>query len=290
MARRLCLAVTLLVLGTVPGAADVQPADELEQVLNRLGRYLLAYDSELSTVIAEERYEQTEITTNRPGRNALETRRRRRLDSDIAFLRLPDGSNTTVYGVRDVQKMNGKAVGDEAGRLLDMVKRLGGHTLDETSSIVLAGAQHSLGMLRTINVPSTPLELLHPSHHVQFVFRHSGRDRIGGVTTVKVGFEEFDEPTLIKNTDGSPLFVTGTAWVEPERGQLWRVDLAIRRSASERRRHEGQLRVDFAHNAALDMLVPREMQESFFVPRGRGTGRAVYSNYRRFSTAVRVLP
>ena len=37
-------------------------------------------------------------------------------------------------------------------------------------------------------------------------------------------------------------------------------------------------------------MVPRTMTEVFSVPRGRGEGRATYSNFRRFGTSARIVP
>lgn len=38
------------------------------------------------------------------------------------------------------------------------------------------------------------------------------------------------------------------------------------------------------------MLLPTDMVEEFWIPRGRGTGRARYSNFRRFETTARIIP
>lgn len=40
----------------------------------------------------------------------------------------------------------------------------------------------------------------------------------------------------------------------------------------------------------LEFVVPKEMFEEFYSTHGRGEGRARYSNYRRFTTAGRVVP
>ena len=57
---------------------------------------------------------------------------------------------------------------------------------------------------------------------------------------------------------------------------------------------ETTIRVDFGEDAALGMLVPREMQERFFVDpyveRGLGVGVARYDQFRRFTTSGRVKP
>ena len=51
------------------------------------------------------------------------------------------------------------------------------------------------------------------------------------------------------------------------------------------------IRVDFRPDPKLGILVPYEMEETFFAGRFReGTGTARYSNYRQFRTNARVVP
>jgi hypothetical protein len=286
-----CLALVVCLLSVVHG----QDSDPLDLVLNRLGLYLLEYEGELSTVVASERYDQQEIRpARRTGRTAstiTEIVRSRRLESDVAFLRLPGGSSW--LGVRDVLTVDGKPVTTDTARLLALVKRFGRESdLDEAARITAASSVHNLGSVRTINMPTTPLELLHPDHHVQYVFKLRGTDKIDGVTTTRLDFEEFDEPTIVGNPEGDPLFIRGTAWVEPENGRLWRAQFVVRPKSSRTlpRNFQSRLRVDYMLHAELKMLVPKQMSEDFFVIGGRGVGQAKYSNYRRFSTAGRVVP
>jgi hypothetical protein len=49
--------------------------------------------------------------------------------------------------------------------------------------------------------------------------------------------------------------------------------------------------VDFAHDATLDLMVPREMREDLEARGGgRVQGRATYSQFRRFTTSARIIP
>lgn len=289
-----CLTITVVgMLSLVRG----QDSEQLDTVLNRLGLYLIDYEGELSTVVATERYEQQEFRAARGRvRNTTfavsEIVRSRKLESDVAFLRLPGGASW--MGVRDVRTVDGKAVTTDPNRLLALVKRFGRDYSDVevAARIIAASSVHNLGGLRTINMPTTPLELLHPDHHVQYVFKLRGTDKIDGVMTSRLEFEEFDEPTIIGNPEGDPLFIHGTAWVETENGRLRRAQIAVRPKADPRltRSIETRLRVNYAFNAELKMLVPKEMSEEFFVFGGRGVGKAKYSNYRRFTTTGRIVP
>ena len=97
---------------------------------------------------------------------------------------------------------------------------------------------------------------------------------------------------MINSVDGEPLFIRGTAWVEPENGRLWRVQLAIKpkQVAGMPPGLGNSLRVDFMHHAALDVMVPKELSEEFFILGGRGNGRARYSNFRRFTRVATKAP
>ncbi len=281
----------LFVIVSITATPSAQEPENLDLLLDQLGRYLTAYEAELGTVIAAERYDQQEIRVIRGGRAPIERATARRLGSDIAFIRLPGGG--TWFGVRDVRTVDRKAVSPGDGRLAEIMSRwVGTGGAGEAAKIVAASAAHNLGALRTINMPTTPLEILHPDHHVQFAFKLAGRNKNGGVSTVRVTFEEFDVPTIVSGADGEPLFIRGTAWVEPGSGRLWRAEIALHRPTAVRRHSVtiNRLRVDFTLHPELNMLVPKEMTEAFFVAGGRGEGRAKYSGFRRFTTTARVIP
>ena len=118
-------ALTLVVL-SVATLVAAQPAPTLAQLIDRMGVYLTAYETQLSSVVADERFEQR-IDYGRgneaaqsdtwfgepgaaggPGRSARVDRRGRRLESEIAFIRLPGGAES--LGFRDVRKVDGRAV------------------------------------------------------------------------------------------------------------------------------------------------------------------------------------
>jgi len=278
--------VISLTLATATSQGASRPAaqeiGELDLLLDRLGRYLAVYRSQLNGIVADERYEQQEILVIRRNRNVSERVRDRKLDSEVAFLGLPGGG---PWIVRDVRRVDGRAVLSSAVRLDELVQRQDPRRFEDAAKIAAASAAHNLGGQRTINVPTTPLEILQVDHHVQFIFKVRGQDKIDGTTTTRLDFEEFDEPTLINNIEGDLLFIRGTAWVEPADGRLWRVQLAIRPKPSARtpRGLETRLRVDFALHPTLNLMLPTEMTEEFFVLGGRGNGRARYSNFRRFT-------
>lgn len=278
-----------LVLGSPDSAAlPAQARPDLDTLLDRLATYLLAYELQLATIIAEERYEQSEYRA--VTRSGWHRQRHRRLESDVAFLRLPD--NSAWFGVREVRVVDGKPVGEGKPQLEAILKRLGPVAVDEAAQIVARSAAYNIGGLRTINMPTVPLEMLHPNNHVRFVFKTARGERIDGAETSRLDLEEIDEPTIILGTDNAPVFTSGSAWIETASGALRRAELtmSIRRVRGGRPERINQLAVHFVPNVPLKMLVPREMRETFWIPGGRGEGRAVYSQFRQFTTSARIVP
>ncbi|MGH9176516.1 MAG: hypothetical protein ACRD1H_19250, partial [Vicinamibacterales bacterium] len=109
-----------------------QEIGELDLFLDRLGQYLIAYEAQLSTVVADERYEQSELRA--VSRTNFHVARRRTLASDVAFLRLPGES--TWFGVRDVRMVDGKPVVANDAQLQQLLKRLDAGALEEAARIV----------------------------------------------------------------------------------------------------------------------------------------------------------
>ena len=126
----------LMIAVCIPLAAGLvaQEIGEVDVLLGRLSQYLESYESELRTVIAEEHYEQSEY---RPlNRTNLELLRRRTTISDIAFLRLPDGS--AWFGVRDVRTVDGKPVAANQSRLGELLKQLDKRAFEQIVRIVVS--------------------------------------------------------------------------------------------------------------------------------------------------------
>lgn len=123
-----------------------------------LDAYLTEYEPKLSALVADERFTQR-VPYEGPYNPALNLDRL--LLSEMAFLRLPgDGA---WLGHRRVHSANGKAVSDADSRAL--VALFGEGTdaaVDAARAIVETSSAHHLGLPRTVNVPTLPLELVHP--------------------------------------------------------------------------------------------------------------------------------
>jgi hypothetical protein len=272
----------------VPVRAQEEPL--LDLLVERLGVYLSEYEAALGAVVAEERYVQQEWRGRSvPGTGYANARRQ--LESEVGFLRLPGAAEW--FGIRDVRKVNGRPVKGPGFTLTELFQKFDDTFVDRATAIVLASSEHNLGGRRTINMPVVPLEALGAQNHPRLVFTLKGMDRVRGTQTRRLDFEEFDEPTMVQDSEGRSMWSRGSAWIEPETGRLWRAELKVSPDAPGEYRRvalESFVRVEFALDLSLNMLVPTDMVEEFWIPRGRGSGRARYSNFRRFETAARVIP
>ena len=78
------------------------------------------------------------------------------------------------------------------------------------------------------------------------------------------------------------------AWVDAESGALWRAEITLKVSGDNRT--PTWLRIDFARDAALGVVVPVTMRERFNWVADTGTSVATYTNFRRFHTSARIVP
>jgi hypothetical protein len=264
---------------TSRGEQDIATAT----VADRLRAYLEEHEPSLSALVAEERFEQAITTANSEGTTQL--RNRRVLVSEIGFLRLPD--EQAWLGHRRVQSINGRPVRGDAPRLADLFTRVGADRLVAAKQIADENARHNLGHPRTTNVPTLPLDLLHPSHRSAYTVSMGRIDRRQGVGVARLEFREGAKGSVVAYDDRSFVRTLVTAWVEVDSGALQRAEVTLIPPVVARENHV--VSVEFEMNAQLGVRVPVRLEERFWAG-GSGEGKATYRNYRRFQTAARIVP
>lgn len=152
----------------LPARQDPDP----QAVRARLHAYLTSYEQELSTLIAEEHLRQWPLrgagaTTGAVLSGRRDLTRIRSLVAEVAFVPLP--GNVGWLGYRDVTSIGGRAVRRKGPSLLDLLKARTDDSRERAMTLLLESARHNLGAPRTINLPSLPLELLHPRNQARFV-------------------------------------------------------------------------------------------------------------------------
>lgn len=267
------ISIGVVVVACLTANTSAQTLDT-EAVVATLHAYLDAYEPKLSELVADEVFEQVSGTS-------LEMQRRR-LVSDFGFLRLP-GEGAWV-GQRSVRSIDGLDVGP-GRRLEDLLAAAGVRVGDEARDIALRNAAHNLGHPRTINTPTLPLELLGRRHASRYQVIDVRRMRLDGRLVTQIDFLEKRPGSIVAHDSGSFVTADVRVWVAAD-GALMRADVTMLPVAGV---SPHSIRVDFAHDAAVALMVPVRLTESMS-GRSNLTGTATYRNYRRFQTSGRLVP
>jgi hypothetical protein len=145
------------VLAFIVGTAAVISADQSAgevlkaRTVAALDRYLIEYDPQLSALVADEVFHQ-----EAPPLTTVDPYLKRRLDSEVAFTRLPDAMSW--IGFRRVMKVNGVAVAQSGPALAALLLLGPTDRLAQAQLLVIQGSEHNLGLPRTTNLPNLPLE------------------------------------------------------------------------------------------------------------------------------------
>jgi hypothetical protein len=259
-------------LTLVPPGQRAREVD-VSAVLRRAGEYAAGYHRRLRAIVADEHYVQ-----NVTG----EFEQERVLRSEFMMVR-GAGRQDMWLAFRDVLEVDGRAVGSSRGRLERMLRESGPSMVDRSRALAKEQARYNIGdIVRTINVPTLPLEFLHADQQRRFRFRSGGTATIADVTCVVLAYEERDRPTFIRTPDGEDVMAKGTFWIEAATGRIWKTEL---RTGG---RVQSTITVTYGLAPRLEELVPLQMDESYVGRETRISAVATYSNFRRFETEIRV--
>lgn len=263
-------------------AASAAPPEQ-SVVLKRASESINRYCSSLTNIVAEEKYNQKVVTTS--GSTITRT-----LISDFLFVWVPKDASWVEF--RDVYEVDGKPVRDREHRLEALFLKPDGERSALTRKIRDESARYNIGDLsRTLNVPTLILRALMPAHLGRFRFTQDGEEQLNGVKTVVLRFEEVSGPTIVRDpAENKELFSSGKFWIEPETGQVVKSEMVVVigfRGMFMRAR----ISVEYEPVEEIGIWAPAVMEESYNqsgnTTRFRSiTGRAEYSNFRKFSVEV----
>jgi hypothetical protein len=274
-------ALTAVAIVRVPAAAhaDTQP---LTSVLARAGAYVDALEQSFSQVIGAEDYQQTVLA---PG-GRTESRNQQ---SEVFFVRLDEASAWMM--VRNVLKVDGRPVRGSHDRIMDALSGSSPQHRARLRALADEGARYNIGNVRrNFSDPMLALTFLDRSRQPRFAFAAAGPAAVDGSPVQRVRFDERDRPTIIRDgRTGTSVPAHGQVDVAAD-GRVLRTELQLDVDS----RTSATLRVTFAPDARLGVLVPTLMEEHYRTVSSRDsvviTCTAVYSDFRRFETAVRVVP
>jgi hypothetical protein len=261
-------------------APAVAPAPDLQTLLQRSAAYARTFELEFTRIIGRESYQQT--------LHRKTARTTRLLDSEVFFLGIDaEGAWVTV---RDVQRVDGRPVRgsrERIDRALDGNRRDTRRLLRQLAD---EGARYNLGDLqRNFSDPALALSFVDPDRQPRFRFELGIPAIADGVVLRRLEFRETRRPTLIQNArDSRDVPASGAIFVTDD-GTIRRTEM----HAGAPPDTTATIRVTYRPDPRLGMLVPDVMEEDYRTHKGNAetmiTGRAAYSDYRRFETAGRII-
>jgi hypothetical protein len=283
MFRSVCVAALAVAAGALSPPAP-QPLS-VQEVMRRVATYVDGYGDRAAIVVATEHY--TQATSG----NTTAAPRTRSTVAEFAIVRLQTLSEW--IGFRDVIDVEGRPVADRADRLVrSLTGSDGGYS--EARRLTDESARFNIGPIqRNFNVPTTALFYFNSKNLERFAFRAKKVEADG---TWTIAWRETARPTLIRTPEGDPVPGEGEIAVNPLDGAIRRTVLATALTtirSARMRQISGRVEVTYRYEDPLGMWLPAEMVEMFKAtgPSSaweRVDGRAVYSNYRQFTTSGRV--
>lgn len=268
--------------------AETTAAQAVDVVVAHAGEYLAAFQRDVAGVVLEEKYLQQAVARVTVARE---------MRSDLAVMADPTQG---WIEFRDVFEVDGRPVRDRENRVVDLFANPRPDSLDQAKRIVAEGARFNLNAEgvhfdRTINLPMAALLFLRTGNQARSRFQRSGTDSIDGHRVTIVRFEEQRRPRMIGSPDEAAAH--GEFWIEPDTGRVLRTRLQLetRRGTTD---VAAAVTVDYREHADLGLWLPSQMEEDYeFTGATRDrlaiiSGRALYSNVRKFRVAVdeQVLP
>ena len=281
MTRLASLGIIVALAATVPIVAQKSSEPPLDLLLTRAAAYLADYEKAFSSVVSEERYVQTAKDKRVMVIGLPNTSQRRELKADVVAAA---GTGHAWMSFRDVYSVDGRQVRDRDERLQKLFINPKSDPMEKARLIADEGARFNLGTVsRNVNFPTMPLTFLAADNQPRSTFKLKGTEKIDGVETRIIVFEETERPTIVKSGEAD-LPISGRFWVEPASGRVMKADVQF-----EGRDFGGEIKVAFGYVEKLKMWMPVQMEDSCTDSRENVTGRATYSNFRRFGVTTDVV-
>jgi hypothetical protein len=282
-----------------PACADTRA------VVERAVEYVTQFGQALGSVVATEEYRQEVLGLAEPERYApppitisqgiqvqpaapmtAQTGLRQTLRSSFLFVQLPDEQGWV--GFRDVLEVNGKRVGADAKSRTPLDKP-GESSLDRWRRLSEESARYNIGsIMRTLNVPTFALLVLHPENQARFSFTPAGHDRPAEKAACDVAFQETASPTIVRTGVGADMRSSGTFRLDAATGRVLRSELI---AGSTTAGVGLKATVQYEQDKRLQLWLPREMREEYVTKSGeRLNCTARYSNYARTEITATVRP
>jgi hypothetical protein len=236
---------------------------ELELALARLFEYADAYERQYSMLVAEEEYTQ------------LFAREHKVTRADLMLVKPAE----RWVSFRDVFEVDGRPLRDREERLRRLFLDPTPEGQSRLQSVMDESAKHNIGpVVRSINVPLFPLDILRSANRARFAFALGGDAEAGGLPAWQIEYTETARPTMVEGLEGEDIPIRGRFSIDRATGAIIETTVQISKGPVD-----GEIVVRYGRDASLGLWVPAQMRERYL--QGRRIvmeGRADYSKFRRF--------
>jgi hypothetical protein len=267
--------------------ARLDAQQSLDAVLDRATAYVASFVQQFSSVVAEERYIQEEMSPAPSPAKPTEGQRlqllrpelsrRRDLRSDLLLVKLDGTDGWQVF--RDVFVVDGKQVRDREDRLtrLFVEPQPTAQAVERAKQIMNEGARYHVGPIGTVDNPLLAFTFLQASARHRFRFVTRGTARIDGLTTRVIEFVETAQPTMVRTGGDGDIFARGRYWIAPDTGQIARTEVTFLAPNTQ-----STVTTNFRPDSRFGIFVPTEMRFRRSVPNSEITCVASYGTFRQF--------
>lgn len=248
----------------------------IDEVMDRATAYAAQYEEQLTSIIADETYDQTATVSRfRQNGTLYSDIRKRRLQADFLITTV-DNSHVAIRNVHQVD-----------GMTIESASSISIESKDSIPELLAESSRFNIGIQRNFNLPTFALEVLRNGNRKRFHFDRAGEEEINRVHVWKIAFNEVTGPALVRNLSGADFLSSGTLWIEPDSGRVLRTEM----------RSEGvsagspltvTAYVTYTSSADLGFLVPVTMVENYNQPHVTLECRAEYSNFHQFEVEVKL--
>jgi hypothetical protein len=207
--------------------------------------------------------------------------------SEFAIVKT-DG-NPAWQGFRHVLEVDGRRLEEDETRLIRaLLSGPDGHIAARRLSD--ESARFNIGfVMRNFNVPTSALFFFNTESHDRF--RFTAKDARDGIW--HLAWRETGRPTFIRTPEGESIPSEGELWVNAADGVIRRTVLLTTMRKSNGQRGHGRVDVTYTLVPSIGMWLPDTMHEEWEKNDRDGVservrGHARYSNYRQFTTSVRI--
>jgi len=294
----------LVPLAAVAASVIVTGQVGRDDLLPRVGAYVDAWERELGSVMADETYHQSVVRVSRSGVTRMPNtppRESRQLISEFTLIHFEEGVSHWL-GFRSVRLVDGKGVVVPGPSLADLMKDDRLSWRERWERVRDMNAAFNIGSIsRDVNIPTFALAALKMVNQSRFRFSKPRSNTVDGEVLTALDIRETARPTLVSGLRGRDVPLNGTVWLDPREGRVRRTEILLRDlvlpppdvGGQQHARDEeltSRITVVFGPDANVGTWVPVEMRERYDNSWGEvTTGRATYTNYRKFRTTARLV-